>query len=148
RGADGGITYGDVFTTQPFGNSLVTMTLTGEQIHEMLEAQFAREPGGRNRILHTSDGFTYTWDNAKPHGSKVAFDSIRLNGQLLDRAKRYRVTANSFMADGGDGVSTLTRGTDREGGAQDLDALEAWLAKGTRENPFVAAPLGRITRLN
>lgn len=149
RTADGGITYGDIFTAQPFGNTLVTMTLTGDQLHQMLEAQFAREPGGRDRILHTSEGFTYAWDNAKPHGSKVAFDSIRLNGKPLARDKRYRVTANSFMADGGDGVSTLTQGTEREGGMLDLDALEAWLAaNGTRAQPYVAAPLNRITRLN
>lgn len=149
RSPEGGITYGDIFAAQPFGNTLVTVTLTGDQIHQMLEAQFAREPGGRNRILHCSEGFTYTWDNAKPHGSKVAFESIRLNGQPLERAKRYRVTANSFMADGGDGVTTLTQGTEREGGMLDLDALEAWLgAKGSRAQPYVPAREPRITRLN
>lgn len=149
RGPEGGITYGDLFSAQPFGNTLVTMTLSGEQIHRMLENQFAREPGGRNRILHPSAGFNYTWDNAKPHGSKVAFDSIRLNGEPLDRAKRYRVTVNSFMADGGDGVSMLTQGVERVGGMLDLDALEAWLAaKGSREKPHVPEPLNRITRLN
>lgn len=148
RGADGGITYGEIFTAQPFGNTLVTMTLTGEQIHQLLEAQFAPEPGGRNRIVHPSAGFSYAWDNSKPHGSKVAFESIRLNGQPLERTKRYRVTANSFMADGGDGMAALTRGTEREGGVLDLDALEVWLARGTRDNPLLPVPLGRITRLN
>ena len=37
---DGVVTYGELFTVQPFGNSLVTMTLTGAQIDRMLEQQF------------------------------------------------------------------------------------------------------------
>ena len=37
---DGVVTYGELFTVQPFGNSLVTMTLTGAQIERMLEEQF------------------------------------------------------------------------------------------------------------
>ncbi|SDZ01978.1 bifunctional UDP-sugar hydrolase/5'-nucleotidase [Nitrosomonas sp. Nm33] len=37
---DGKITYGEAFLVQSFGNSLVTMTLTGSQIHTLLEQQF------------------------------------------------------------------------------------------------------------
>ncbi|MBL8518435.1 MAG: bifunctional metallophosphatase/5'-nucleotidase [Betaproteobacteria bacterium] len=146
---DGGITYSDIFSAQPFGNTLVTMSLSGEQILRILENQFPREADGFRRVLSVSDGFTYVWDNARPHGSKVVFESVRLSGQPLDRAKRYRVTVNSFMADGGDGITLLREGTDREGGMLDLDALENWLrAKGSRESPFATAPLTRIKRLN
>ncbi len=45
---DGNVTYGESFTVQPFGNSLVTMTLTGAQIERVLEEQFAG--------LHPGDG--------------------------------------------------------------------------------------------
>ena len=38
-GTGGAITYGEAFTVQPFGNSLVTMTLTGAQIYELLKEQ-------------------------------------------------------------------------------------------------------------
>ena len=34
------MTYGEMFTVQPFGNNLVTMTLTGAQIDTLLEQQF------------------------------------------------------------------------------------------------------------
>ena len=37
---DGNVTYGEAFTVQPFGNSLVTMTLTGAQIETLLEQQW------------------------------------------------------------------------------------------------------------
>ena len=34
------MTYGEAFGVQPFGNSLVTMTLTGAQIDELLDQQW------------------------------------------------------------------------------------------------------------
>ena len=37
---DGEVTYGEAFIVQPFGNHLVTMTLTGTQIDTALEQQF------------------------------------------------------------------------------------------------------------
>ena len=37
------------------------------------------------------------------------------------------MTVNSFLATGGDGFGVLNDGTDRLGGAVDLDALEAYL---------------------
>ena len=38
--APGEVTYGEAFTVQPFGNSLVTKTMTGAQIRLLLEQQF------------------------------------------------------------------------------------------------------------
>src|SRR5207302_4697642 len=37
---DGAVTYADVFASQPFRNQLVTLTLTGAQIKNMLEQQW------------------------------------------------------------------------------------------------------------
>ena len=63
----GEVTYGEMFTVQPFGNILVTMTLTGAQIERLLEQQFAPCTSGTNRILQVSDGFTYTWNARRRH---------------------------------------------------------------------------------
>ncbi len=38
---DGNVTYGEAFTVQPFGNSLVTLTLSTQQLKDLLEQQFA-----------------------------------------------------------------------------------------------------------
>ena len=43
---------------QPFGNNLVTVTLTGAQIDAVLEQQFQRRERRRSRCR---EGFTYTW---------------------------------------------------------------------------------------
>ena len=37
---NGAVTYADLFASQPFRNQLVTMTLTGKQIKDMLEQQW------------------------------------------------------------------------------------------------------------
>jgi 5'-nucleotidase len=144
---DGVVTYGEAFTVQPFGNSLVTLTLTGAQIATLLEQQFVGCPNGQrfNRILHPSRGFSYAWNALGPDCDKVDPASIRLNGIAVLPQQRYRVTVNSFLADGGDLFGVLTAGSERLGGAQDIDALEAWL----RDNPELAPPaLNRILRIN
>ena len=51
-------------------------------------------------------------------------------------AKIYRVTVNNFMADGGDGYTTLAKGTNRVGGAQDIDALTAYFAANLKATPY------------
>ena len=136
--ADGQVTYGELFSAQPFGNSLVTMTLTGAQLKILLEEQFKGctldfPPGknlGRvgNQILQVSEGFTYTWNPAGTACEKVDPASIKINGVEVVPAQRYRVTTNSFLVDGGDQLYEFTRGTDRVGGPQDIDALAAYFA--------------------
>ena len=144
---DGDVTYGEAFTVQPFGNSLVTLTLTGAQVHTLLEQQFTgctvgypadAPPAGQpfNRILQVSGGFSYAWKEKGTPCDNVDPASIRLNGAPLDPAGAYRVTVNSFMADGGDQLYVLRAGTERLGGAQDLDALEAYFTA----NPAGVAP--------
>jgi len=138
---DGNVTYGEAFTVQPFGNSLVTMTLTTTDIKDFLEEQFAGCKGqgvSTTRIALTSAGFKYTWDGAKACGARISNVSLRTgtttetlvdaSGVVQNPTKTYRVTVNNFMADGGDGYSTLLKGTNRLGGAQDIDALTAYLS--------------------
>ena len=55
RREDGAVTYADLFASQPFRNQLVTITLTGKQIKDMLEQQWL-DPK-RPRILQVSKGF-------------------------------------------------------------------------------------------
>jgi 5'-nucleotidase len=140
---DGIVTYGEMFTVQPFGNNLVTVTLTGAQIDSVLEQQFTGCLGATtNRILQPSVSLTYTWSISAAPCSKVS--NVQINGAPIDPAATYRVTVNSFLADGGDGFSTLTAGTDRLGGAVDTDAFEAYFAA---HSPVSPPALNRITQV-
>ena len=139
--SDGEVTFGEAFSVQPFGNSLVTMSLTGAQIDELLEQQFDNPGPGVNRILQVSAGFTYEWSLSAPTGSKVDPASIRIGGVVVDPAASYRVTVNSFLADGGDNFSVLPEGTDRLGGEVDLDALVTYFGV---NSPVPPGPQDRI----
>ncbi|HSL27615.1 MAG TPA: bifunctional metallophosphatase/5'-nucleotidase [Anaerolineales bacterium] len=138
--APGEVTYGEMFAVQPFGNNMVTMTLTGAQIKAVLEQQFNNPAAGQNRILQVSNGFSYTWSQSAPIGNKVS--NIMLNGVPLDPNTSYRVTVNSFLADGGDNFSVLAQGTNRLGGAVDTDAFEAYFAA---NSPVAPGLQNRIT---
>lgn len=150
---DGVVTYGELFTVQPFGNSLVTMTLTGAQIDRMLEEQFCgiNSPanGGFFRVLLPSAGFHYTWDQSDAGtancdlANAVDPTGVTINGFPLNLGANYRITVNIFLSDGGDGFAVLKQGTDRLGGAVDTDAFEAYLqaAEPTGVSP---APRDRI----
>jgi 5'-nucleotidase len=139
---DGNVTYGEAFTVQPFGNSLVTMTLTAQQLKNVLEEQFAACRGQSvtaTRFMLPSAGFKYRWDGSKACDARISAVSLTsasgtetivdASGVVVNPTKTYRVTVNNFMADGGDGYSTLTGGSNRLGGAQDIDALVAFLRK-------------------
>ena len=119
------VSYGQVFATQPFGNALVVMSLSGAQIKALLEQQFTGVNAASPRILNPSAGFSYRYRPSAPAGERVS--DIRLHGVPLDAAAQYRVTVNAFLADGGDGFGVLLEGRDRLGGPLDVDALAEYL---------------------
>jgi 5'-nucleotidase len=140
---DGAVSYGDVFASQPFRNQLVTLTLTGAQIKDMLEQQWL-DPK-RPRILQVSKGFEYTWDNAKPYGEHVAAESLALNGARIERAQAYRVTVNNYLSVGGDGFTAFKDGKAPLTGGYDADALDAYFKA---NSPLSPGQPDRIKRAN
>jgi 5'-nucleotidase len=143
RKDDGAVNYGDVFAAQPFRNQLVTMTLTGQQLKDALEQQWA-EPK-RPRVLQVSSGFSYTWDNSKGDGERIPAETMALNGAKIDPVGRYRVTVNNYLAVGGDGFVAFTLGTDQLTGIYDVDALYEYFRK---HSPVAPGPANRIARMN
>jgi 5'-nucleotidase len=138
--AVGPVTWGAMFAVQPFGNSLVRMDLTGQDIYDLLNQQWAGQPFPR--ILKTS-GLTYSWSASLPVGDRVS--DVQVGGVPIDRAATYPVTVNNFMATGGDNFTVLLRGRNQVGGDVDLDALINHVR--TLPQPFGATIEGRITLL-
>jgi len=124
---DGVVTYGEAFTFQPFGNTLVTYAMTGSQIVSVLEEQC--QPLGSSRpFLHlgVSDGFTYDLAKTIVAGdcTSVTVSNVQLNGVPLNLMGTYNVTVNNFLADGGDNFTTFgTVTSPRADGGNDLQAL-------------------------
>ncbi|GLR86505.1 bifunctional metallophosphatase/5'-nucleotidase [Bradyrhizobium iriomotense] len=140
---NGAVSFGEVFASQPFRNRLVTLTLTGSRLKEMLEQQWL-DPK-RPRILQVSNGFSYVWDASKPFGERVVADKMTLDGKPVDPASSYRVTLNDYLAVGGDGFTVAKQGTSPQYGGYDADALFAFFRA---HGPIGPLPPSRILRVN
>ncbi|MCH7356192.1 bifunctional metallophosphatase/5'-nucleotidase [Acinetobacter sp. NIPH 1958] len=136
------ITFGDVFTVQPFGNSIVTLSLTGKQIRDVLEQQWSGANTATVRILQPSKEFSYSYK--KDNSTSPRASNILVAGQALNDTKVYRVTVNSFLADGGDNFTVLKEGKNPVGGGQDIDALEKYVSQ---YSPLTAPKTDRIKLL-
>jgi 2',3'-cyclic-nucleotide 2'-phosphodiesterase (5'-nucleotidase family) len=101
----GPVTYGDLFTMQPFQDDYVdTFSLTGAQVWALLRQQLAPGTGG---IMQVS-GLRFTYANGQIT-SVTQSDGTPIPD---DTSKSYTGTANSFMMGGGDGFTVLEGASD------------------------------------
>ena len=126
RADQAAVTFADAFEVQPFGNTLVTLTLTGAQVTSLLQAQFGSRADPRILQVSRELSYRYTYDRATRTGR---IKSVRVNGVALDPKRSYRVTVNSFLAGGGDGFAVLKDAPGRKDHGSDIDALTAYLGK-------------------
>jgi 5'-nucleotidase len=126
--APGEVTYGEAFTVQPFGNSLVTKTMTGAMIRDVLEQQF-QGCGGQAAPKTLQISYTFRYESNPGAGTcDGKIGQMWVSGVLVGPTDTFRVTMNNFIATGGDGFTVFNQGTDALGGAQDIDALVAYFA--------------------
>jgi 5'-nucleotidase len=140
---DGKVSFADLFASQPFRNQLVTLTLTGRQLKDMLEQQWL--DAKRPRILQVSAGFSYAWDATKAFGERVLADRMALHGKPIEPQADYRVTLNDYLAGGGDGFTVAKQGNTRQYGVYDAEALYAYFRA---NDPIAPRAPSRIQRLN
>lgn len=138
--AAGPVTWGDLFAAQPFGNELVSLTLTGAELLALLERQW--RGAGEGQVLQVS-GLAYAWSASAPVGRRVR--DAYVGGAPLDPQASYRVVVNGYLADGGDGFGILARGADRAAAGADLDALVTYLS--SLPQPVGSPAGGRIRAL-
>jgi 5'-nucleotidase len=122
----GAVNYDDVYTAQPFGHALVTMTLTGKQLDNALESQFcnAATVGNDPRVpFQISTGLSYGFNLKKPCGHRIRMADTLLHGKPIRSTGHYRVTTNSFFASGGNQLRGFVNGTHRVTGVLDRDAV-------------------------
>ncbi|MFL5715556.1 MAG: bifunctional metallophosphatase/5'-nucleotidase [Chloroflexota bacterium] len=140
----GEVTYGEAFTVQPFGNTLVVKTCTGQQIYDVLNQQFNNPSAGANRIMLPSGNVRYQWTSTG--GAHIVDGTVSFDGgsTFIDKTADYNVTMNNFMADGGDNYTVFKSCADPLGGEVDIDAFARYLGA---HSPLGAPPLVRITRV-
>lgn len=138
------VSYGDLYTTQPFGNQVTVITMTGDMIRRLLEEQF-RGDDVQGPILQVSGGFTYRYRPRAPSGAHVIAGSITLNGRALAPSDRVRIAATDFLVTGGDGFTVFGEGADPIAGPVDVDALAAYFSS---HSPVAPGAQNRIVRVD
>jgi 5'-nucleotidase len=152
---DGVVTYAEAFAVQPFNNIVVTQSLTGAQILEVLKDQWCTGPVN---VLLPSASLTYTYSHAAADalegttcsaGQQNPASNVRLNGTLIDPAATYRVTTNNFLADGGDSFPSLRVGTNRHTQDDfDIDSLVRYLEPSLTGTPVAPPAANRSITVN
>lgn len=103
----GRLTRRHLFQLLPFDNHLVTITMTGAELESLMRTSVEAR-GGRGLEF---SGMIVELERG---GGTPRLAGLLVGGEALDRAKDYRVTVNSFNADGGDGYEQLAEAVRRE----------------------------------
>ncbi|MFA1822613.1 5'-nucleotidase C-terminal domain-containing protein [Virgibacillus oceani] len=121
---EGPITTGEVIEVLPFGNDPVIVTLTGQEIKDILEHSVRQAPAENGGFLHVS-GMKFFYDSEMETGNRVVQMYVEVDGELeeiqLDGA--YQVTTNGFTGQGGDGFETFAQAYD-DGRVRDIGEID------------------------
>lgn len=95
----GNITGIDVFSTLPFGNTLVTLEVTGEDLKAALASQI-RSDQPEEGVAQQVSGISFEWTDDPNTDEKV--QNVAVGGEPLDEDATYTLTVSNFIAEGGD----------------------------------------------
>ena len=136
----GNVTWGDLYSVQPFSAPVLSMTLNGDQIKRVLEQQWQTPLPPHNLMI---SGLAYTYDASKPPGSRVV--DVKVHGVPLNRNATHTAAMVDFLASGGDGYTTFTGGKNVTYGPFDIDALTSYV--GMLPQPLNVTVDGRIQKV-
>lgn len=116
---EGPITIGTAYTLLPFSNTLVELTLSGQEVLNAIEdglAFYASNPGANTGAFPYGSNIRWAIDMSQPKGSRASNVEVRARGtdvwSPIDPAATYIVVTNSFLAGGGDGYATFRAARD------------------------------------
>jgi 5'-nucleotidase/UDP-sugar diphosphatase len=139
----GPITFGEVFESQPFDNTLVVVELDGDEVRQVLEEGITGDHG-----LVQVSGLQFTFDYSATVGSRIVGDVIDLStGDRLDADATYKVAVNDFMANGGDDYDTLAANPQTNTYVIVRDLVVNWVKANSPFTPPNPAAEQRITAL-
>jgi len=146
----GDVSLGDVLTVMPFGNTMVTLDLTGAEIVAALENGVSAVEEQAGRFPQVA-GLKFAYDLSKPAGERVV--DVRVRGENgayapIDPAATYTVATNAYMADGGDNYQVFKKAKDEgritELFAVDYDVFSAYLQSHGTVSPTLEGRIARV----
>jgi 5'-nucleotidase len=139
RGAlePGNVTFGQLISIEPFGNTLVTLDLTGQELQDAID-----EGVGTGGELVSSSGTSYAVVPSRPKGSRIS--NLIVAGEPVNLKKTYRITFLNFTANGGDAHDVLkdAKGMRTDTGIVDIDALTEYVKS---HNPLQPESPARVS---
>lgn len=141
----GPVTLGQALEVLPFGNYLVVLSLTGEQIIAALENGVSQVENVAGRFPHVA-GLRFTWDPTQPAGKRIVSVEVKTGEgyRAIRRTSTYKVVTNNFLAGGGDGYAVFAEAKERVVlGFIDAEVLADYLRAHSPVSPEVE---GRIVQ--
>jgi 5'-nucleotidase len=133
---------GDVYTVLPFGNEVVTRTVTGAQLYAMLENGVSQMPAAAGRFPQIA-GFKFTYSMSGAVGSRVQSVALDDGTPIANDSTTYTLATVDFLNEGGDGYTVLADG---QGTTRDVmaDVLDEAIRTASTITPVID---GRITQV-
>jgi 5'-nucleotidase len=98
----GPITRGEILTSFPFGNSIVEIQVTGDELWKNLEGVFSKSNQFNQRpvtsAIQVSKGINITYNSNNPAGTKLV--AIQIGAEALDMTETYNIVTLDFLAGG------------------------------------------------
>jgi 5'-nucleotidase len=136
----GTITKGSIYSVLPFSNTLVTVTLTGQDIYDLLEQQWM---GSYDNLLQIS-GIRYTYKASNPIGQKIT--QVWLQEEPLIKERVYTIATSDFLASGSGVFSVMKRSKLVAVEGYDHEVISRYVKQSPQ--PISSAIDGRMQRLN
>ena len=103
---EGVITRGEVLTAFPFGNAIVEIAISGDEVWKTLEGVYTKVNQYNKKAVtsnvQVSSGITIEWNPTAANGSRLL--EVTIGGAPLDKTKTYNVVTLDFLAGGGDNI--------------------------------------------
>ncbi|MCF3175302.1 bifunctional metallophosphatase/5'-nucleotidase [Streptomyces sioyaensis] len=145
--SDGTVTFAQAWNSVGFGDPIMTVTVTGRQLHDALEEQWAPTAGGGLGYspLAVSANVRYTFDAAAPVGRRIDPADVFIDGTALDLTRHYRLAAPSYTLINQDGFSAFTGFTAPVRHTRDFESFVSFVRT---KKQLAPAPLNRVSVKN
>ena len=112
------LVVGDAHSVFPFGNAIVTRTVTGTQLWAAMEYGIGALPAASGRFPQIS-GFGFTYSAGAPSGARIIEMHLAGGAPIPKDQTTYTMALTDFTNNGGDGYSMFVDG---QGVSRDLQA--------------------------
>jgi len=102
----GDIRLRDLVNLLPMLDELCVLQISGEQVLAALENAVSQYPRLEGRFAQVS-GVCFTFDAAKPGGSRLVDGTVKIGGQPLDPTKKYKIGTKNYLRAGKDGYDVF-----------------------------------------